>query len=601
MTEKTLYHLLRERRGWTNEYLREINDPHHPPLKDLDVLVERLEQIRLSGEQLVVVPDFDVDGITSGIIGLAGFAELGFNTGLYLPDYHRGHDFGVQDVEDVLTQHPHAKALITCDVGISAHAGVDEAKKRGLQVFVTDHHLETQGRVNADVVIDPSRTDETYPNKGICGAHVIYQVIHAYTVEHQPDKVDDIELLKIFAALGTIADVMPLVYENRQLVKDAIAQAHLLYAPPSNEVRSRDEELEVDPERSTRMQLMRNEAHHPLFVSAQRGMAEVIAEFTRRRKLRSVADLDEGFFGFYLAPAFNSIRRIDGDLSDAFMAFFGDGKLDAITRILEGNELRKVLVAEYIEKIETEDQPFAPFVYFTDAPAGVLGLLANTLMQRAGSPVVVLGRPSSPQQKLSGSARAPMWYPLNSLVNAEEGMQAIGHEQACGVRVDSAARVDELVHLLEESSVRVFAEATADGTLAQLTETDLVIGESPNADISASQVEELLEAIGRLQALGPFGHGFESITASMEVDLARTGIRAIGSDKQHLAMVTEHGIKALWWNKADEMLLEIQEAGANPLPGASQVVFRGSLSVNIFNDVVNLDFIVDAIEGLPED
>ena len=98
MTEKTLYHLLRERRGWTNEYLREINDPHHPPLKDLDVLVERLEQIRLSGEQLVVVPDFDVDGITSGIIGLAGFAELGFNTGLYLPDYHRGHDFGVQDV-----------------------------------------------------------------------------------------------------------------------------------------------------------------------------------------------------------------------------------------------------------------------------------------------------------------------------------------------------------------------------------------------------------------------------------------------------------------------------------------------------------------------
>lgn len=593
---ESLYHLIRERRGWTNEYIREINDPSHPELKDMDLLVQKLHELRLSGEQLVVVPDFDVDGITSGVIGLAGFAELGFNVGLYLPDYKRGHEFGPIDVEEVLHQHPQAKALITCDVGINAHAGVRAAREKDLLVFITDHHLETEGRVEADVVIDPSRTDETYPNKGICGAHVIYQVIRAYASEHQPEKLDDIDLLRLFAGIGTVADVMPLLYENRKLVKDSISLARLLYVAPEGDTRDREAELEVDPNKSTLMALLRNSAHHPLFVSAFEGMGEVLAAFTRRRKLRDVTGIDAGFYGFYMAPALNSIRRIDGDLSDAFGTFFGKTKELCFERVLEGNDRRKELVAEYIERIQSDDQPFAPHIYLTEAPAGVLGLLANNLMQVSGKPTIVLHRPGHAGERISGSARAPMWYPLNSIVNElGEGFAAIGHEQACGIRAPDATRIQDLADSLEETSAAVFAELLASGELAEMDKVDLEIGSHEDADCDITEIEELIETVGRLQTLEPFGHGFEEPSVRLVVDLANVTFKTIGAEKQHLAIVLSSGIKCLWWNRAD-MLLELQERAQDPSPGASQAQLAGKLSVNMFMGNVSLDFIVDAAE-----
>ncbi|XP_068917777.1 single-stranded-DNA-specific exonuclease RecJ-like [Tenebrio molitor] len=591
---QSLFHLIRERRGWDNDYIREVNKSDHPDLMDVDLLVEKLHEVRVSGQKLVVVPDFDVDGITSGVIGLAGFAELGFNVGLYLPDYHRGHDFGAADVKDVLTQHPDADALITCDVGISAHEGVDAAREKGLSVFVTDHHLETNGRVNADVVIDPSREDETYPNKGICGAHVIYQVVRAYAREHQPEKLDDIDLLRLFAGIGTVADVMPLVYENRQLVKDSISLARLLYVAPIGDTRDKTAELEVDPSRSTLLALLRSTAHHPLFVSAFEGMGEILAAFTRRRKLRDVTGIDAGFYGFYLAPAMNSIRRIDGEISDAFGTFFGKTKEICFERVLDGNDKRKELVIQYMEDIASEDQPFAPYVYLTDAPAGVLGLLANKLMDKQGCPAVVLHRPDGPGQ-VSGSARAPMWYPLNSTVNGYEGFSAIGHEQACGVRVSSFEKIGELAEIIEKTSTELFAQLSLSGELDRLESFDLEIGSQEGADCDIDQIEELIETVGRLQSLEPFGHGFEAPSVRLTVDLADVQMRTIGAEKQHLAIVLSTGVKCLWWNRAD-IMLDLQERGQDPAPGASIAQLQGELSVNLFMGNVSLDFIVSSIK-----
>ena len=123
-----LFSLLRERRGWTDEYLAAIDQPEHDTLLDLDRMLLELKQIHDSQELLVVVPDFDMDGITSGVLGYAGFSELGFNVTLHIPDYNRGHDVTTADIVEVQSQYPAVKAIITCDGGVNSGSGSASAR-----------------------------------------------------------------------------------------------------------------------------------------------------------------------------------------------------------------------------------------------------------------------------------------------------------------------------------------------------------------------------------------------------------------------------------------------------------------------------------------
>jgi single-stranded-DNA-specific exonuclease len=311
-----LFSLLRERRGWTDEFLTALDQPDHDTLMDMDRMLLELKRIHDSQELLVVVPDFDMDGITSGVLGYAGFSELGFNVTLHIPDYNRGHDVTTADIAELHSQYPSVKAIITCDGGVNSHEGIALARSLGITTLVTDHHVELDPGSSADVTVDPSRIGETYSNPGICGAHVLYQVLTAWTKQYLPRKLDSIRMLKLFAGIGTVSDVMPLLFENRQLVRDALSLSRLLYVAPPED---KDEEIDIDS--TTLMQLLRSGGHHPVFVAAFEGFAIALKEFTKIGKLRSLADVNEGFFAFYLAPAFTAARRINGSMWDCFGVF----------------------------------------------------------------------------------------------------------------------------------------------------------------------------------------------------------------------------------------------------------------------------------------
>jgi single-stranded-DNA-specific exonuclease len=426
-----LFSLLRARRGWTDEYLTAIDQPDHDTLMDLDRMLVELKRIHDSQELLVVVPDFDMDGITSGVLGYAGLSELGFNVTLHIPDYNRGHDVTTADITEVYSQYPAVKAIITCDGGVNSHEGIALARSLGITTLVTDHHVELSPGSNADVTVDPARINETYANPGICGAHVLYQVLEAWSYKYLPRKLDSVRMLKLFAGIGTVSDVMPLLYENRQLVRDSLSLARLLYvAPPA------DPEKEVDINSTTLMTLLKAGGHNPVFVAAFEGFSIALREFTRVGKLRSISDINEGFFGFYLAPAFNAARRIGGSMSDCFGVFIAptpEQKAACMQRVIEGNELRKELTIQHLEEIESSDQPLAPYVYFSEAPAGMLGLIAAQLMQRTGRPTVVVHRAADDSQPTGGSARSPFWFPIIETMTAA-GFTAIGHENCASTR-----------------------------------------------------------------------------------------------------------------------------------------------------------------------
>lgn len=619
--DSSIFGILRRKRGWTDQYLDEINDPFHEELKDVDRMAAELHRIRMAGEQIVVLPDFDMDGITSGVIGWAGLNELGFNAELYIPDYRRGHDISVETVRELRQQFPGASAVITCDGGINSNEGINEARRLGLITLVTDHHVELPPGSTADIAVNPERIVEDYAHPGICGAYVFHQVLTAYAHRHAPAKRNSISMLKLFAGIGTVSDVMPLFFENRQMVKDSLSLARLLYVsiPPEDLV------TKYDIEQSILMMLLRSQEHHPAFLSVFEGFALMMKAFREHRKplldedgnqridpygkamfasgkLGSMLDLNEEFYAFYFAPAFNAIRRVGGSMHDAFGVFTAPTpgqKYEHAKKVIDNNELRKELAAEHLEKLWEEEQPLAESgVYFTDAPSGMLGLIAANIMRDTGRPTVVVRRTVSSMEKVSGSARSPFWFPIISTMTPH-GFFAVGHENACGVRVDN---ITELVRFAEELRTQadtIYGRMLVSGELSAAEGADLALGPEDDCDAGLTDIEELMDLTQGIDSLAPFGHGFPRPEIELVVDLSRCSIKTLGSEDQHLRIILPIGMKMLWWNSADR-LSDLNELAESPIPGESIVRMRVKLSINVFRGNESVQAIIDRmIESTP--
>lgn len=588
-----LFSLLRKRRGWTDEFLTTINRPDHDTLMDLGRMLKELKRIHETQELMVVVPDFDMDGITSGVLGYAGFSELGFNVTLHIPDYNRGHDVTAADISEVYSQYPAVKAIITCDGGVNSHEGIALARSLGLTTLVTDHHVELPPGSNADVTVDPARIKETYSNEGICGAHVLYQVIDAWTREYAPEKLDSIRMLRLFAGIGTVSDMMPILFENRQLVRDSLSLARLIY--PSVPV---DPEAEIDINSSTLMTLLRAGGHNPVFLSAFEGFAVALKEFTNIGKLRSVEDINEGFYGFYLSPAFNAARRVDASMSDCFGVFVCptvEDKTACMERVIESNNLRREMTVTHLEALESTNQPLAPFVYISEAPAGMLGLIANQLMQVSGVPTVVLHRTKSDGQAYSGSARSPFWFPIIETMT-EQGFTAVGHENACGIRV---ADEDELLAFhaaLSTAHDELMHQLIDNGRLADATAPDLRFGSTGDCDAGLTDLDAIATMTEQIEMLAPFGHGFTRPEFELVLDLAKCHVLTLGSEQQHLKILSRNGLKCLWWNAADKRS-ELLRRSRSESAEERIIRLRVEFSLNTFRGIVSVQAVIDREAG----
>ncbi len=601
--KRSIFGQLRKNLGWTDEFLEAINDPHHDRLQNLDAMVDALHHIRMSGLTITVLPDFDMDGITSGVIGWAGLSELGFDCRLYIPDYRRGHDITVEAVDELMSQYPGTKAVITCDSGINSYAGVQRIRDYGALALVTDHHVELPPGSNADIAVNPARIGETYAHPGICGAHVLYQVIEAYTEKYAPEKRSSISLLKLFAGIGTVSDVMPILFENRQIVRDSVSIARLLYVT----IPEADTVTEYDIEQSILMKLLRSHDHHPAFVSAFEGFAVMLKAFRDHRvpmldpdgepvldangepklssrKLADITALSEEFYGFYLSPAFNAMRRVGGSMYDAFGVFTApsvNAKLEHAAAVIAANELRKALAEEHLEQINERDQPLAEYgVFFTDAPIGMLGLIAASLMSESGMPAVVVNPPGSPGEPVSGSARAPGWFEVISTMT-KHGFTAIGHEQACGVKATDLDDIVRFASIFKEEADTQYAHLLVTGELEAASRPALVLGSSDDAEGSLSDVEELVDLTECIDNNAPYGHEFPRPEIEVVVDLARCSIQILGSAENHVKIVLSNGIKLLWWNASDRYF-DLLEQAKKPRPGASVARFRVQFRINTF-------------------
>lgn len=538
--------------------LDDFDDPSiESPLCGAEDMASWLRDIHNSGGRIVLLPDFDMDGIMSGVLGFSALAELGFNAGLHMLDPSRGYGIWPRDIGELLTAYPDTKAILTADVGISCTDAVAAAKAKGLTVLVTDHHKPIAGALPpADCVVDPMLPEDPYRHKSICGAHVLYQVLLGYARRYAGSAMEEqIRRLRVFAGIGTVSDAMPLAYENRQIVRDACAIASLAYCGGSRNV------VDFMP-------------GSPAYRAAFRGLHEVLRLLADKGKIQG-GRVDEDLFGFYMAPMFNSVKRMNGSLRAAYDAFFGTDPARSAAYLYGLNKARREEVAARLEGCLLREQPYAPYIYFSDAEAGILGLLAQRLKDQSGEPTCVIR-----EDRLHGSGRSPDWYPFLERCGRVPGVGCAGHEGAFGVSFDDEKAVERL-HGFLSTSVPAEAAASIRDSRAEAA-PDFVIAQDGSGDTTID-IFAFYEYLDELERFRPFGKGFPPPRVELRLKPDEAEWKTIGGDRQHLKLTMAHGLDVLLWDQAGKI------KWAEECRGQTLRV-TGQLGVSTFRDQETMNF-----------
>ena len=209
-------------RKFINPTLDDLFDPFL--LEDMHLAIARIREAIANREPIEIHGDYDVDGVTSTVILLKALELAGSQAPTWrIPDRRDGYGMQADSMEDAAARG--VKLIISVDNGIRAGEAVEKAEELGLDVIVTDHHLPETDLPPALAIINPNRLDCAYPNKDLCGAGVAFKLAHALLSRcGWPDaKLRRIveSFLKL-AAIGTVADIVPLTGENRIIVKHGL-------------------------------------------------------------------------------------------------------------------------------------------------------------------------------------------------------------------------------------------------------------------------------------------------------------------------------------------------------------------------------------------
>lgn len=428
----------------------------HPPQELADAVpgVARIRGAIDRGERILVHGDYDVDGIASATLLSSWIERLGGQVKAFVP--HRlkdGYDFGPGGLE--AAREFGATLIITCDCGIRANEAVDAANDSGIDVVVTDHHTPGDVLPKAVAVINPNRADCPYPNKGLAGAGVAFKVCQLLAAEYG---VPDEELWPTLDLVGlaSIADLVPLVGENRTLVRYGLRALERTKRP---------------------------------------GLRALMAQ-TRV----GTGTLEAGKVGFILAPPINAAGRV-GDAKQGLALLCASEESEAeaaATELVALNKERQAedrrTVAEAVELLAPMYDPARDFGVVVAGPGwhpGVIGIVASRVVERIFRPVVVIALDG---EEGRGSARS---IPQVDLFDAVDRCGSLlgrygGHRQAAGLDINA----DRLSEFSAAFNQAIFEQL---GGVAPVP--------SISVDVEVSLGELTAEVHKLLQYFGPFGMG----------------------------------------------------------------------------------------------
>ena len=413
--------------------------PHFSLLKNIDIATKRVVKAIQNREKIVVVGDYDVDGVTSTTIINQFFKIINYPLQIIIPNrFNDGYGLTPKLMEKI----PKCNLIITVDNGISSYEAGKICKLRGIDLIITDHHTPTYPFPEAYTIIDPKQEGETFPFVEICGAEVVWYLCASLKTALNL-KIDMREFLD-YLVLAIIADVMPLNNINRTLVKMGLQKLS----------------------------------------KSQKPFALILKEVLNKENFSS-EDI-----GFNIAPKLNSAGRIkSADI--AFKFLNSETLLEArkyYEQLNETNNYRKEIEKE-ITEISIENSNGKHFIIASgDFHEGVIGIVASRLVHHYKLPAIVF---SEKGEILKGSGRSLGDVNIYNLISkCSEFLEGFGgHKLACGLS-------------LKKDNLKKFIEKI-DNETSLIPKDNFYFDEFVLGEISLSECDfELLQIIQMFEPYG---------------------------------------------------------------------------------------------------
>ncbi len=521
-----------------------------PPtgLKGIEDAAVLLADAMAANKKLCIVADYDCDGATACAVALRGLRLLGAKHVSYIVPDRVVDGYGLTPPIAERVKASGADVLITVDNGIASVEGVATARKLGLQVLVTDHHLPAAVLPEADAIVNPNQPGCTFESKALAGVGVMFYVLlvlraelrkrGVFTAEQQPK----LDTLLPLVALGTVADVVKLDANNRRLVAQGLARVRKGQMPA--------------------------------------GMTALFAAAGRTSEKCTSQD-----FGFALGPRINAAGRLS-DMTLGIECLTTDDvgranelatQLDRINRErreIEGDMREQALELAQEMFDPEEEPPSALCVFDPDFHEGVVGIVAAKLKDLHHRPTFVFA-PSQAAGKgheLKGSGRSIPGFHLRDALDlvAKRHPDVLlrfgGHAMAAGCTLE-----EDNLATFEAAMQQVAQEWLDEATLQRRLETDGPL-------LPEYRRPELADTLAR----EVWGQGFAPPTFSEEVEVL--GQRLVG--EKHLALKLRHQgqpVDGIWFGRVD------------PLPPLAHLAFR--LEADEWQGNKRVRFVVEGMAG----
>lgn len=510
--------------------MREMHDPLL--LKGMAQAADRIGVAIEKGEKIFIFGDYDVDGTTATAILLLTLRQLGADADYHIP--HRLNDgYGLRPEAIRFLAEEGAQLIITVDCGITA---VDEtlvARELGIDLIITDHHEPGQESPDACAVIDPKQPDCEYPFKELAGAGVAFKLAHTLLKRFHPDAEAALEFLKSLldlAALGTVADIVPMAGENRVMVTHGLERLRNTQRP---------------------------------------GLRHLI----RCAGLQSDR-LQAGNISFGLAPRLNAAGRTEhAAFSVELLITEDDTQAHSLANQLEDfnqnrREIEQIILEEAMELIEPHLGDKVLVIAQDGWHPGVTGIVASRIMHLFNRPTLIL---SINDGRAKGSGRSLKAFDLHAALTHCESilLRYGGHKMAAGMEIETG-KIDDFRKMINDYATPL------------LSEEDL----RPVINIDAvAEADDLTPGtIDQLDTLSPHGPANPKPVLALEDYQLMDPPRVLKQRHLKLKLVGPQGqaLAAIGWNMADR-LTEIPASG-----GA--ITLAGTPFINNWNGRTSVEF-----------
>ncbi|MBQ9280393.1 MAG: single-stranded-DNA-specific exonuclease RecJ [Clostridia bacterium] len=509
--------------------IEELNDPFL--YNDMALAVDQILNACEKHEKITIYGDYDVDGITSTAVLEKFLTEVGADVHHYLPNrLEEGYGLNNGAIEKLASDG--TKLIVTVDCGISAYEEVEYAKELGLKVIITDHHECPEKLPRALAVVDAKRADNTYPFEQLAGVGVTFKLIHAMAIKLGLDRKSYLKYLDI-VALGTVADIVPLVDENRIIVNYGLIL----------------------------MKQTRNI-----------GLRELM-------RVAGFSNIESTTISFGLAPRMNACGRM-GRADLALSLLLTNSAEEAYQIALELNEINKQRqsveksILESAIQIIEQDKLYENDVIVVASENwhhGVIGIVASKIVELYYKPTILICLEDGVGK---GSGRSIPGFDLHGALSKCEDLllKFGGHEMAIGLSVleeKLSAFYQRLLEIAKETNIK---------TLYPVVKVDAEI-------TSKNATADIIKEIGIMQPYGEANPAPVFVYKNLKVD----GVRLLSNDK-HLKLVVKDGIQlfdAIAFNMGDKKY---------SIKIGDKVDILHSLEINNFNNIERVQFNVKDIK-----